>query len=277
MESIEKNQLNAALSIMVCFILSSNTLFSQKLPNKQEASLRPPPAVKIDGKVDEWSFAAFNKATDLFYTIANDGKKLYWVFQANDQTVINKIMGGGITILITKSGKETSERGMSITYPYREKNKLIAFSFHKRGEILPPKQLLNQVADSIMMANNKKLASYTKWIYTKGISNMDTLISIYNEQGLEAAQAFNMEKAYNCEIAIDLEHLGLSENMSKFSYQIIVNGGPNKYNGMMWGPSGNGGAISTTTNASIALESINNTEQKLYSTSDFRGEYTLSR
>ena len=56
---------------------------AQKLPNVQQASLRAPENVKVDGKPTEWGdkLQAYNKATDVFYTIANDYNNLYLIIQ----------------------------------------------------------------------------------------------------------------------------------------------------------------------------------------------------
>src|SRR5476649_2012908 len=91
---------------------------AQKLPNVQTASVRAPANIKIDGKTTEWNntFQAYNHATDIFYTVSNDDAKLYLTIQASDKLVINKIMSGGITFTIQKSGKKTDKDGISITY-----------------------------------------------------------------------------------------------------------------------------------------------------------------
>ncbi|HCN82336.1 MAG TPA: hypothetical protein DIT07_01770, partial [Sphingobacteriaceae bacterium] len=62
------------------------TTSAQKLPNIQEASLRAPAGIKVDGKATEWNnqFQAYNKATEIFYTISNDDDKLYLAVQATD-------------------------------------------------------------------------------------------------------------------------------------------------------------------------------------------------
>jgi len=108
------------------FILSSLLLGSaclstnaQKLPNVQTASLRAPANTKIDGKPTEWDnkFQAYNHATEVYYTLANDDDKLYLVVQATDRQIINKIIGGGVTFTVQKSGKKNDKGGISITYP----------------------------------------------------------------------------------------------------------------------------------------------------------------
>jgi len=63
-------------SILVCTLGMAIAIQAQKLPNKQEAGVWVPFAIKIDGISNEWgdTFQAYNKAVDIFYTISNDDK-----------------------------------------------------------------------------------------------------------------------------------------------------------------------------------------------------------
>ena len=67
-------------SILLTLLVSTISLVvhAQKLPNKQEISFQAPTNIKIDGKASEWNnqFLAYNNATDIYYTIANDDKNL---------------------------------------------------------------------------------------------------------------------------------------------------------------------------------------------------------
>src|SRR5476649_669100 len=98
-------------------------LHAHHLPEKQTVSLRAPSAVKIDGKADEWPepLQAYNHATDIYYTIANDDNYLYLCIEATQQAVINKIINGGITFSIHKYGdKKDKNNVVSVTYPVFE-------------------------------------------------------------------------------------------------------------------------------------------------------------
>jgi len=56
--------------------------------------------VRIDGKITEWgNFQAYNPATEISYTMANDNDKLYLVCSATQPEVIQKIIEGGINIV----------------------------------------------------------------------------------------------------------------------------------------------------------------------------------
>jgi hypothetical protein len=79
----------------------------QKLPGKQEGSLLAPPKVKIDGKATEWTFRAYNIATDVFYTMAHDNDNIYLVIKAADESSVRKIISSGITFSVNNTAKKT--------------------------------------------------------------------------------------------------------------------------------------------------------------------------
>ena len=102
----------AGLSLPVC---------AQKLNNVQDGSVWAPANIKIDGKLNEWddSFKAYNKTTDVFYTISNDEKNLYLVIKSANQVISNKIIGGGInftvnTDVVSASGFTTETLPFSV-------------------------------------------------------------------------------------------------------------------------------------------------------------------
>jgi hypothetical protein len=75
-----------------------------------------------------------------------------------------------------------------------------------------------------MNLNNSRLSGKAKFIRVNGINDLDTLVSIYNMNGVKVASAFNNKMAYTLEISIDLKLLGLSVNDSeKFNYNIRFN------------------------------------------------------
>jgi hypothetical protein len=66
---------------------------AQKLPAIQQSSLRAPAGIKIDGKATDWGaqFQAYNTATELYCTIANDAKRLYLVFMYSSQNALRAV------------------------------------------------------------------------------------------------------------------------------------------------------------------------------------------
>jgi hypothetical protein len=214
---------------------------AQKLPNVQMASVRAPANIKIDGKATEWNnkFQAYNHATDVFYTVSNDDSKLYLIVQAPDRPIINKILRGGVTFTVQKSDKKTDNGGISITYPIFDKRNtpFVPPTFSNRpsgpgDEIATPAGSYNRVndskdfkSDSMMMIYNKSLTTYSKFIGVTGVKNLDSLIAVYNNDGIRVAQLFDNKICYTYELAIDLKLLGLkASDVSKFAYHITING-----------------------------------------------------
>lgn len=236
-----KRKINIVLSLVVCTLSAA----AQKLPNVQKESLRAPEGIKVDGKTAEWGnkFQAYNHATEVFYTISNDDDHLYLTLQATTPEIINKIIGGGITFAVQKTGKKTDKDAMSITYPIFDRKdrpylrngagggmrriQVIAGGggdvqvFKSGGDDKPVKIQ----GDSAMRANNKRLSDNSKYIGVNGIKDLDSLISVYNTDGIKTAEAFDTQMAYTYELSIDLKKLGLSANDGqKFAYHLTVNG-----------------------------------------------------
>jgi hypothetical protein len=209
-----------ALLLGTCF-----TANAQKLPNVQLASMRAPSSIKMDGKAAEWDyqFQAYNNATNVFYTLSNDDNNLYLTVRATDQSVINKILRGGITFTINAAGKKTDKGGAGITYPiFGTDRPRVAL---KAPEIIPGDAISIKRADSFMYANNALLDAKSKNIITKGIPGVDSVISVYNEDGIKAVEAFDNKMVYTCEFAVSLKHFGLSvDNATKFAYNFKLNG-----------------------------------------------------
>ncbi|HCN84775.1 MAG TPA: hypothetical protein DIT07_14330 [Sphingobacteriaceae bacterium] len=113
------------INLLLFVFVISLTASAQKLPNVQETSLRAPTAIKVDDKPTEWNnqFQAYNKTTEIFYTISNDDDKLYLTVQATDLDVINKILEGGVSLRINGLGKMKDQGGKVITYPVIVKEK----------------------------------------------------------------------------------------------------------------------------------------------------------
>jgi len=258
--------------LSILFLVSTGTaLHAQKLPTEQQVSLRAPADMKIDGKATEWGneFQAYNKHTDFYYTIANDDDNLYLVIQATDPDIIRHIIGGGITLAVNKAGKKDDKIAPAITYPVFEKNsrftpilknpRMTAVLGANKGKMDP---------DSIMAANNKSFNDKAKLIKTRNISNVDTLISVYNTDGIKAAGSFDTKPAFTCELSISLKSLGLSiDNPLKFAYHLTLN--EVELQG------------ATITNGANGIKMVNITGAGApvigQDATDFWGEYTLAK
>jgi hypothetical protein len=117
--------------LIVLAMLSSFSVIAQKLPNVQINSVSIPTTTKIDGKATEWGdeFQAYNHSTNIYYTIANSNDKLYLIIKAKDIAMVKKIISGGITFLIDKSGKRNTAGAASITFPLFKASALSKLSY----------------------------------------------------------------------------------------------------------------------------------------------------
>lgn len=208
----------------LAFLLAATVASAQKLPSVQKSSVFAPPDVKIDGKATEWhdQFQAYNNATDLYYTLANDNQNLYLVIRAKYADVEQKIVSGGITLIINHGLAKKDPKAVSITYPILRDDdvslvaNMIAHKFNPR-----------QNGDTTSIINvddlNQLINSKSKQINTTGIKSIeDNTISVYNSEGLKAAERFDDKLQYTCELAIPLKYLSLT-NGQLFSYHIKVN------------------------------------------------------
>jgi len=254
-------------------------LYAQKLPDVQQISVKAPAKIKIDGKASEWGnkFEANNSNTELFYTMANDDKKLYLVVQTQSWIAMNRIASGGIKLVIQKNGKKTDAGAAFVKFPFLEKPKRLDLNFvnirsvgNGIARVADPESSIEKekIYDSLARNNNKKLNREVKWICVGGIAGIDNLLPIYNDKGVGAANLTDSKKNYTCEMAIDLKLLGLEPGKSeKFSYHIVVNGSPNKFiHPFMLEPEVSYGQIAAP-----------RTLTELSATTDFWGEYTLAK
>ncbi|CAF1654675.1 unnamed protein product, partial [Didymodactylos carnosus] len=103
--------------LLIC--LSAFAASAQKLPTVQAVSLRAPASIKIDGKANEWDdkFQAYNKNIEAFYTISNDDEMLYLTVKATTHDIADKIIRGGLTLIIDHTVKKNDPEAVSITYP----------------------------------------------------------------------------------------------------------------------------------------------------------------
>jgi len=278
MQKLNITTIKQVLLVLLSCTFSFNAI-AQKLPSVQQASLRVPVNLKIDGKATEWNnkFQAYNRHTEFYYTLANNDKNLYLVVQATIPDVIKRILNGGISITIVKSGKKGDKEGPSISYPVVDRNNKVGVSFKNMPEIKPGIPATIMAADSFMNATNKTMAAKTKLIMVTGIKNLDTLISVYNTDGIRVAALFDNKLVYTLELSVALKQLGLSvNNPVKFAYHIMINEvSPNYAN-----PSNDGSIIDPQLAARAAKSSGGAPPKRPdngQAATDFWGEYTLAR
>ncbi|RZL47647.1 MAG: hypothetical protein EOP00_11385 [Pedobacter sp.] len=275
--------------ILLCLFIS-NHIFAQKLNDIQNISLIAPNGIKIDGKSIEWNdlYAADNKRTELFYTMANDDKNLYLVMKSASNTNTNKIMLGGITFTINAQGKKREKEGVSITYPLINRSNRNQSGRAGQGQnrqgmqggFQNRNQQNNPQRDSIALVNKKAQLATVREIKVAGFKNItDTLISIYNEFGIKAVANIDQKGNYIYEVAIPLNMIEFTEKKD-FVYQIKVNGMSNMNFGGNGGGNGGFGGGGGNFGGGARLNGGNgggNNTQDLMSPTDFWGKYTLAK
>ncbi len=202
---------------------------AQKLPKVQSISRRTPKTIKIDGIATEWGnhFQAYNTATEVYYSLANDDTNLYFVLQATDPLVIRKIIAASITFTINLTRKEIDKgHNISLIYPVFDRKEWPAINLRDKPIVSKDSVINHKQIDSFMNAINTQLINKAKNIKVLGIAAVgDTLLSIYNEYGIKAAALFDHQINYTYELAVPLKYLGLSiANPVKFNYNVQVNG-----------------------------------------------------
>jgi len=187
MKNLSRNYI-PALPIACLLSATCPSVRAQQLPNVQTVGVLAPSQVKTDGKATEWAgkFEAYNKATSLYYIMANDNKSLYLTIKATDTLTIERIIKNGIALTIKSMDKDNQLMPFTIIYP---------ISLH---------------SNSIKVTGTKQLP--------------DSLISTVNKLGIETAAATDQQKNYIYELAISLKYLvPLITDMGAFNYTIILN------------------------------------------------------
>jgi len=207
------------LLVVLLMALGWANAHAQKQPNKQEVGVRIPANVKIDGKADEWGnkFEAHNYGTDLYYTMANNNEDLYLIIHTKDKYAFKKIIDRGLTLSVknAQTGKD-----VNFTFPYNGVKKDISTALKGNTFYLMRENSETDVAD-----NNKILKQNHKLIKVEGVEGVDSLVSVYNEHGIQVAELMDDSKNYTLEMAVKLKLIGLNTNDGrKISYKIKVNG-----------------------------------------------------
>jgi len=268
------------LLVLCLFLFSCIRVDAQKLPNVQQTSLRAPANIKIDGKAAEWDnqFQAYNKATDVFYTIANDDSKLYLIVKAADMNIVNKIVQAGITFTINSTGDRKDKNGVAITFPAREAKSGLLIRFVNRPKPSKDTAMYCMQTDSFMRVSNKKLGDSLKLIRITGVKDIeDNYISVYNDIGIKATALFDDKINYTYELAVPLKYLGLTiNNKATFSYQIKLNGVAPPNATFQTIPSGRFIVATVGNNQTVFIPNTGPYVGFAFPT-DFWGEYTLAK
>jgi len=210
--------------LTILLVLVTIYLHAQKLPKVQQVSLRAPTNIKIDGKANEWGdkFQAYNKATDMYYTLSNDDENLYLAIRVEKTYVLENIMNKGLRFIINHSASKKEESPAVVTYPVLTLADRV--SIHKIIDARFNDDPMNPPDHSIN-ALNSLFQSKAKFIRIEGIGEItEKEIPIYNAKDIRVAAAYNEPLTYFCELAIPLKLLYLNNiSASPFNYHIIFN------------------------------------------------------
>jgi len=193
---------------------------AQKLPSVQTSSVIAPNNIKIDGSPMEWTggFQAYNGATEIYYTIANDNECLYLVVQATDDGIIQKIVAGGITLTLRSADKKSTVMPATISYP-------IVPAVYSQG--VSYKLRTNKILSAAQLqALNTQISGHIKEIPITGARGIaDSSVSVYNDLGIKAAGLIDKQKIYTCEIALPLKYIQqVFDASGSCRYRLQVNG-----------------------------------------------------
>ncbi len=234
------NPIMKKLHLLLTLVALSNLAFPQKLPAKQENSIYAPANVKLDGKITEWeNLQAYNPATEIAYTMANDKDNLYFVCSATVVEVIQKIIGGGITLSISSVDKKSVIEPVAITYP------IVPWVNAQVNYLLKPS---GPLSESNLKIANDKISGHLKKIEISGIKEFsDGSISVYNDKGVKGAHYIGSNKVYTYELVFPLSFIrALINEQSTFNYKVQINDGLERNNVIV--VSGVGGNDSPSSN-----------------------------
>jgi hypothetical protein len=238
---------------------------TQKLPVRQETGVYASSTVKVDGKATEWrnKFEAYNPATELAYTMANDNNNLYFICSATEVEVIQKILVGGITLAMSPVDKKASVTPIAITYP------IVPWSHVQVNHLLRPS---GPLSDSTLSLVNNRISGHLKEIKVTGVKDFpDGSVSVYNDRGIKAAHYIGNNKVYTCEIAFPLSYSRqLINGQGTFNYKLQVNGMDMKTTIVAAGTDGSGG--SAPSDQAVPHGALYNT-----SPTYFNATYTLAK
>lgn len=273
--------------IRLAFFISSEIIgsmaFAQKPPKVQQVSLRAPADIKIDGDASDWDskMVAYNKNTELYYSIANDNQSLYLLIQADKSDIITKIIHSGITLAINMKEKKDKESFM-MTYPRYKKGEVpLYFTMNNPAEGEPDSIKASLQIDSLINKKNQQLADRLKYIGIKNIGQtIDSILTVNNEKRIAATVRLNNKLVCTYEVSIPLKIIGLDlEKEKPFYYHIILNGLTNTGNNVEIIQTAYGERITFTGNdgKTYVLPSAGNKGMALAFSTDFWGNYTLAK
>jgi len=191
--------------------------------------------------------------------------------------ISKKIIAGGVKLTLNTSGKKNGPDPVAITFPVNE-----ASTYSKISSILNGISLKEQnplVRDSLQSKINTELENSEKEIKITGIRAItDTLISVYNMQGIKACIQFDGKGALTYELAIPIKLSGITYD-TKFMYNILLTG--LSFSGNSHNVTLSDGSMMTVIrkdrSSAESAAQIAEEYDTLHNSTDLWGDYTLAK
>jgi len=225
-----KKTITTTISLLLPALLLTITATAQKLPKVQTASVFAPADIKVDGKNTEWNnkFQAFNRTTEVYYTLSNSATKLYLTVQSDERRIIRKIISNGVTLTIVADPKQ-NKNGLAVTFPaYSKTERPPFYNLRNPYDEVKDTTINNAMADSVMNTYNADISSRLKIIGVIGEPTIpDSTLSVFNTEGFKAAARFDKKLTFTFELAIPLSYIKFAaDKPGTFKYTLQVNGPP---------------------------------------------------
>jgi len=246
-------------------------LNGQSLPSTQKIAVAISGPIKVDGAFDEIkdNLQAYNKATNIYYTLANNEENLYLAIQVTDPLTFRKIIGGGISFTICNSGDKNQANPAVITYPLIDERSKFPLS-NLFNNLLTERTATAR--EEVFTLLSKGFPAAQREIGVKGIKEIeDKEISVYNTNGIKAKAVVNRDAKMCFELILPLKLLGLDRPHQTIAYNIMLNGMALH---QVVKPGANGQTV-TVTDVPIGAAGGNNDYRELQYPTDFWAKYTL--
>lgn len=267
-------------------LLLSASVYAQKLPAKQQSSVRAPANIKIDGKLTEWNnqFQAYNKGNYIHYTVSNDDNNLYLMLRMDEVIGSLKILKGGLIFTVTPLSKKAGK--LAVTYPVVTSKR--ADEMEMRGSPVSKYNTLkfDTVAnkakiDALISSSNQEFKEIYNQIQVIGISGTNnSLIPIDNKQGIQVGASYDNKMKYIYELAIPIKYLQeVLNNEKSFKYNIKLSAEPTI---IIKPEEKNEVKRIRTYDVELSVAGpgrgiAKGDDNFLFNTTDFSGEYTLAK
>lgn len=115
---ISYSSLFLAITIVLCSCSHSKSAHTKRLPGLWQET-----PILIDGKNNDWTspYPEYDTKAMVGYAVSNDKQNLYISVESGDPATQFKILRGGLTVWIDRTGK--SEQTVAINYPIPPDNK----------------------------------------------------------------------------------------------------------------------------------------------------------